>query len=709
MDNQTSNTPDNASIEESLNLRLYWHIVMERRWIIVAVFISVMVLCSIYLVRAPRIYKATARIQIDREAETIASVRDPMAFESRETDYLQTQYKNLQSRTLVDEMTNNFKLPKMPLITVTPLRMTRLVDVSIEHQDPVLATNMVTYLCSRFIEQNLDRRRASFRMALSNINTEIYSSKTNLDAAEKDLSEFREIKAKTVSVEESQNMIMASFKQATEQHATAESKAAAAERTYQEVQKLLQGGSNVESIPAVSSDKLIQDLKNKLATEESELASLLKKYKEGWPAVIQKHQAITQLKASIQENAQKIIKSIEAEATIARSQEVQLGKIKSEKEAEQMNLGKLRVQYDEKKRQLDLIRELYMGLRKSKQEQELSMQTKSNNMFVRDEVTLPTKFVRPRILLTLALGVVMGIAAGFGLAFFVHYLDDSIKTQEDVENYLKLTFLGYVPNIKSSSVIERDLQAHLHPQSAAAEGFRTLRAAVSLMPNSDQYRLISVTSTIPSEGKSLVTSNLAIVTAQAGFKTLLVDADLRRPTVHKTFQLHSPVGLSAYLGEAAAKMEEITHVTDIKNLDVICAGAIPPNPSELAGSKRMKDFLKEALQRYDRVFLDCPPVSAVADPLVIAALSDGVIFVSKFNKIRREHARRTIQRVQDSGIHIIGAVLNDIDFEGKDSYYYSYYYYQNRYYTSHYKTTPDKATPDKGGTDKTKSEPVEKS
>jgi capsular exopolysaccharide synthesis family protein len=265
-------------------------------------------------------------------------------------------------------------------------------------------------------------------------------------------------------------------------------------------------------------------------------------------------------------------------------------------------------------------------------------------------------------------------------------LDDSIKSQDDVETYLRLPFLGYIPNIKTNSVVERDLQSHMHPQSNAAEGFRTIRATISLTHKPDKFRTLAVTSTIPSEGKSLVASNLAIVTAQTGLKTLLVDADLRRPSVHKAYQLHSPVGLASFLTEESDQVEKIVHKTEVPNLDVICCGSVPATPSELIGSKRMAEFLELVRGRYDRVILDCPPISAVSDPLIIAAMSDGVVFVTKFNKIRREHARKSVQRVQNAGIHILGVVLNDIDFEGKDSYYYSYYYYQNRYYSSHYRT-----------------------
>jgi capsular exopolysaccharide synthesis family protein len=312
-------------------------------------------------------------------------------------------------------------------------------------------------------------------------------------------------------------------------------------------------------------------------------------------------------------------------------------------------------------------------------------------MVLVDPAPTPTGPIKPKVILTVIFGVFAGLVAGIGLAFFVNYLDDSIKSQDDVENTLGLAFLGYVPNIKTNSVVERDLQAHSHPQSNAAEGFRTIRATLSLTHKPEKLRLVSVTSTIPSEGKSLVASNLAIVSAQTGLRTLLVDADLRRPSVHKAFQLHSPIGLSAFLTGDTADLEDITHKTEVPNLDVICCGSVPTNPSELIGSARMKAFLDLVSDKYDRIVLDCPPISAVSDPLVIAAKTDGVVFVCKFNKIRREHARRSVQRIQAAGIHIMGVVINDIDFEGKDSYYYSYYYYQNRYYSSHYKTTPDKA------------------
>jgi polysaccharide biosynthesis transport protein len=219
-----------------------------------------------------------------------------------------------------------------------------------------------------------------------------------------------------------------------------------------------------------------------------------------------------------------------------------------------------------------------------------------------------------------------------------------------------------------------------------------VRAAISLASRADKMRVFGVTSSIPSEGKSLCASNFAIVMAQGGQRTVLVDADLRRPSVHKAFQIHAPVGLAGYLQGTVAQLSDIVHKSDVPNLDVIACGPIPSNPSALLESAEMDRFLAELRKTYDRVVLDCPPISAVSDPLVMGAKSDGIIYVMKFKKIRREHARRSVQRIQDAGIQVVGVLLNDIDFEGRDSYYYSYYYYQNQYY-SHYRTEPTPGAP----------------
>jgi polysaccharide biosynthesis transport protein len=445
----------------------------------------------------------------------------------------------------------------------------------------------------------------------------------------------------------------------------------------------LADGVDIETIPYVADDQLIAGLKVKLIADESELVRLLERYKDKFPLVISMRKQIEAEKESIRTEANKVIEGLKLRVEIAQDQEEAAQAHLKSVEEEQHGLSEKKVEYDVLVRKSDRSHYLYeMVLGKAK-EMDLSSKETMQNMRIVDAATAPFRPFKPNVVLTLLLGVVGGLSVGFGLAFFVNFLDDSIKSQDDIETYLRLDFLGYVPNIRTNSIVERDLQAHMHPQSNSSEGFRTIRAAISLAHPEESLRCTAVTSTIPSEGKSLVSCNLAIVTAQTGLRTLLIDADLRRPSIHKAFQLQSPVGLTQYLLGKVSSIDEVTHTTEVPNLDLMCSGTVPSNPSELVGSDKMKKFVKEVREKYDRVILDCPPVSAVSDPLFIASLCDGIVFVSKFNKIRRDHARRSVQRIQDAGVNIIGAVINDIDFEGKDSYYYSYYYYQNRYYASY--------------------------
>jgi capsular exopolysaccharide synthesis family protein len=700
MENETLPPQQSAAFEETPNLRHYWHMILERRWLVITAFVSMFSLCLIYLFKATPIYQASVRMQIDKEIDNVLDSPTRVSFDIREQqDYLQTQYKNLMSRSLIEKVMKELKLDKDeryakeldPVralasdIAVSPIRLTRLVEIKAEHPDRKIAASIANKLVEIFIQQNLDLKREKMRQTLLFLEQEAGTLEKKVSSADQDLHKFR-VEKKMVSLEESQNIVSQSLKQAQADVDMATSAAGEAQKLYDEVEALLKEGKPPATIPAISRDPLIVEMTKQLAERETLLAGLLTKYKDKWPAVITARKEIAENEKALKEQSGKIVSMIRNDARLAQaklqSKQSEL-RIKEEKAQE---LRKQRIDYEMLERKSQQAKLLFNLVLQRQQETNLTANDKTQNMRIIDAAEVPTKPVKPRIVLTLFLGFAGGLAVAVGLALFVSYLDDSIKSQDDVENYLRLPFLGYVPNIKTNSLIERDLQAHSHPQSNAAEGFRTIRAAISLAHQSEKFRLFAVTSTIPSEGKSLVASNLAIVMAQTGLKTLLIDGDLRRPSVHKAFQLQSPVGLSSYLSEKVNRPEELVHQSSVPNLDVICCGAVPSSPSELIGSRRMLELLEAMGKKYDRVVVDCPPVSAVADPLIVAAMCDGVVYVSKFNKIRREHARKSVQRIQNAGIHIIGAVINDIDFEGKDSYYYSYYYYQNRYYSSHYRS-----------------------
>lgn len=695
-------SPGVLSAETKMNLRHYWQIILERRWLVIIGFALCMLGAVIYLLKAPKIYRATAIIQIDREAEGAFNARDIMLYAGREQDYLQTQYKNLQSPTLLNKIFMELELGQLPefqeakdplaalkdLLTVAPVRLTRLVEVRVEHADRKLATNIANTLATTFVDNNLESRGGKALDSVRWMENEAREKEKEVKQADEALQKYKEENV-MASLDANQNVVLQAYVQAQSEYNRAQSDALSAGQAIEEVARLIAQGATLDTIPEIANNPAIRELKVQLAAQNASLEALLTRYKDKWPDVIRARDLIASFEQSILTEAGKIYESMQNRVKIAKATEARMLANLKTKEAAVLDQNRLRIDYEVLQRKADQTKLLYNQLLARLQEQDLSSKNLANNMRVVDHATLPLKPVKPKTMLVLALGVLGGLGLGLGLAFFVAYLDDSVKTQDDIENHLRLPFLGYIPNIRANNLAERDLHAHLQPRSAASEGFRTLRASLSLTPRGDKLHVIAFTSTVPSEGKSLCASNFAIVAAQSGHRTLLVDADLRRPSVHKSFQVHAPVGLADYLQGQVANFDEIIHKTDVPGLDVICCGGIPANPSELIGSTRMQDFLAEIQKRYDRVVLDCPPVSAVSDPLVISAKSDGVVFVTKFNKIRREHARRSVQRIQDAGIQILGVVINDIDFEGKDSYYYSYYYYQNQYYTSHYQSQPE--------------------
>ncbi len=700
MEHSDSSRPSLLSAEAKVHLRHYWQVLLERRWLVIIGFFLCLLATGFYLFRAPRIYRATAIIQIDRESDGLFSAKELVVSAGRELDYIQTQYKNLQSPTLLRRVVADLGLQDLPQyvksqdpvamvrdqIQVNPIRLTRLVEVRVENTNPRLATNIANTLASTFVNDNLEFRRSRALDAVKWMEAELVDKEKEVFRADDELQKYKE-KHDMASLEASQNIVLQAVIQAQTELNAAQTKSAAAQQIANEVTRLVSAGTSLDVLPQIAVNPAVRDLKLRLSERETALQGLLTRYKDKWPAVINARQEIASTRKALDDETRRAYESIQAEAQIQAATEKRMLEIVNARQTALLEHNRLRIQYDVLFRKSEQTKSLYNSLLARMQEMEVSGKNSVNNMRVVDYAPAPLVPVKPNIPIVLVVGVVAGIGIGFGLAFFVNYLDDSIKSQDDIETILNLPFLGYVPNIKAGQLHERDLHAHLHPRSSASESFRTLRAAITLAARADKMRVFGVTSSIPSEGKSLCASNFAIVTAQAGLKTVLVDADLRRPSVHKAFQIHVPVGLAGYLQGTTTNLDEIVVKSDVPNLDIIACGPIPSNPSELLETPRMDLFLSELRQRYDRVVLDCPPISAVSDPLVMGSKADGVMYVMKFKKIRREHARRSIQRVQDAGIQIIGVLLNDIDFEGRDSYYYSYYYYQNQYY-SHYRSEP---------------------
>jgi len=689
---------------DSHHLRRYWLVLVERRWLVFCTFFLVVALGALYAFKASPIYEGVGRIQIDPEVGGMLSARDALPWGIKDQDYLQTQYQALLSPTLIEAVIQKLKLDEDPRYAlaedrigavkgdfkVDPIRLTRFVVVRARHPDPKRAADMVNTLMDVYLHQNQDRKTDKAYSGLTLLKKEADEAEVDLAKAMDDLHRYRVEKGMISLVDEmkqAENVDLQALRNAEDELGRQGSVTAATEKIAQEAEKYREAGRSISDFHEVNRDPLVMQLKARIADTESKLAGLRSIYKDKHPTVVPVLRGLEQDRQSLTNEAQRAFEEIFTRVEIENSKLVSARQKREAAEKRITDLNAARTGYDLLNRKKARIEDYYQRILTRLREYTLDTKETQRNIIIDFRAVAQPRYVKPNRPLILAASIIAGVVASVGLAFFVNLLDDSIKSQEDVENFLGVPFLGYVPRIKVKDAAERGLHTHLQPTSMAAEGFRTMRAAIALGRNSEKFRSLSVSSTIPEEGKSLFACNYAIVTAQTGVKTLLVDADLRRPSIQKAFKLPSTAGLSAYLSENVRNLEEIVNVTEVPNLSVVCCGKLPANPSELLASARMRQFFREAAQTYDRIIVDCPPVSAVADPLIVGALTDGMVFVTKFNKVRRDAALRSVQRVQDAGIQMVGVVVNDIDFEGRHAYYGDFHYHQNKYYGSHYAET----------------------
>jgi len=328
--------------------------------------------------------------------------------------------------------------------------------------------------------------------------------------------------------------------------------------------------------------------------------------------------------------------------------------------------------YNTLKRNAEADRQIYDAILTRMKETSITSKLESNNIRLVDPVQVPKTPYKPRKGRNIVVGIFVGLGVAVGLSFLLHSFDDKIKSYGDVES-LGLPLLTGVPHFELTDGSQNGRVLQLEPHSISAEAFRNLRASISLRPDVNAANPLLVTSTAPGEGKSVVSANLAIAFATNKQRTLLIDCDLHHPAQHKIFPANSGKGLALYLTDHL-KLQDVVQSTDIPNLDVLPAGDLPPNVSELLASDRMRELIRQACREYDRVIIDSPPVTAVSDPLALLPYVQGVIYVIGFSKIGREVVARSMQKLRECGAPLAGVVMNNIDPQLHGYYYYPYKY-----------------------------------
>ena len=697
----------------------------------ITTFIVVFALMLLYLFRAERIYRATATIEIGRVQNTIVNLGgQPLSLNRnyQDNDYLETQYEKLLSRSLLEKVVKTLRLDTqgkyaraagitnnistdasiravVPMvrgnININPSRLSRLVKIEVEHPDKEQAQRIANTLVDLFLEGEQEQRRKRYRIPLAWLQEELAVQSTNVTKAAEEIhnfetgGEFNGENPTQVSFDDELATAIMSLQQAQSAYEMKVKEVNDLEEIVNNANEAKKNGEEVQDVvSSIASKHVIASLKSSLAVVEARLEGLRERYREYWPAVSQSEKEVQEYKNQIRQEAEASLQSMNKDLQIAREQEKRASIRLSEAKEKLHNLNERKGEYDILKRKEMTAQAVHDMLLARTKEVELISAESQENIFRVDDAIEPRFPVKPNQTLMLIVGVVGGIIFGTGLAFLVNLLDDSIKTQDDIESHLRLDYLGHVPKVDSKVDHDRSLYTHLQPQSDVSENFRTIRATVALADPERNYRVVSVTSAAPTEGKSFIASNYAIVNAQMGLRTLLIDCDLRRPSLRTTFQFEKgQKGLTQYIESGGGLAEDLIHRTEIPDLDLIHSGNVSKNPFELVTSDILKKLIAEVEKKYDRVVLDSPPILAVSDPLTVASLADGSLYVTKFDSSKRHLSKKCIEQLQNGGAHIIGAIINEVDLrKAKYSYYYNNYYYQNRYYTDYYRKHKEKKT-----------------
>ncbi len=628
-------------------------------------------------------------------------------------EFYETQYKVLASRTVaqrvvdklqlgqnlrflgLDKVTDpaeleRFKARADPAAVLTrslklqPVKDSRIVRITYESDDPQLAALVANTLAEAYIAENLSVKTVTTQNAAEWLETQLADLEKKLDDSGKALFEFKQSHDIVATTwEDRQSMVTQRLNQINDALTRARVRRAELQARNDAIQAVAQrfekAGADVEALQPVATSMAIQQIKLRYLEARAECADLRSKYGEDHPRLQACDKRLAETLQGLRDEIKTALKAARQEYQETQKTESNLQVLLNETKTEAFGLNQYERDYLELKRSYDNNQRLYELVLKRLKDTGVSGMLQVSNVRILDRARPAGRPVRPDLVKNMALALLLGLLGGVGLAFGAEALDQSITTQQQVEERLGLTFLGIIPTIeKTKDGWVPDLVVHDQPKSAVAECLRAVRTNLLFMSPERPLKTIMVTSSGPQEGKTTTATSLAITMAGSGSRVLLVDADMRKPRVHKIFGLETRAGLSSLiLGEGT--LAELTQPTQVPKLDVLPCGPVPPNPAELLHTAAFQRLLAEMAAGYDRVIIDSPPVGVVADAVVVGTQVDGVLVVLKAGKTSRDAARQAVKQLRDVNAPIFGAVLNDLDLQdqkyGQYAYYYQYGYY----------------------------------
>jgi polysaccharide biosynthesis transport protein len=741
-----------------VNFRAIWRTMLKRKWLILVIVFIVTSGATIEVYRTKSTYKATASIEVRKDATTLVKTQN-IVVQTDDSDAMNTYMYMIKSRPLLLHVAESLRLDQNPKfldvasrksiaeavqtifnrvrssnevkspalnkdipstdlnkemspeekskwspyagvigngLSVEQLPAARLIMVSYVHTDPETAAAVVNTVSRHFIEQNFKSKTENFTKTTEWLDRTTRELKAKVEQAEQAQANYlRDNNMSFVgkTADSTGNLGTDKFLHFYEQVQRAEAERTLKQSLYEEVKK-----GNILSLPEIFADTQMGELQKKLRELRVQKSQLDVNYGEKHPKMIEINEQIGTVERQIQANVGTLESKLKAEYEKALREEKQLKAILERSKTEATQQNRAEIEYNMLKQEVDTQRALYNEFLTKTSQVDLQRVEQNNNLQLAEPAEAPTAPIGPDRLKTILTWMLLSLAGGIGLAFFLDYLDNTIKTVEDVAQYAQLPALGVIPamggrNIRKLAAVKKGSLtalakstngdslnmpgqiAALESRSSIAEAYRVLRTSVMLSSAGGPPKVILVTSGQPGEGKTTTTVNTAVSLAQLGASVLIIDCDLRKPSTHKVFGVDHSRGVSTYLSRNVS-LEDLIQKLPVPNLSLLACGPIPPNPAELISSEKMKSMLKTLAERYDHILIDSPPLMHVTDPVILSTMVEGVIIVVQSGRSTRDVVRRARQELTAVGAKIFGVVLNNVDFrrDGYDNYYYSRYY-----------------------------------
>jgi capsular exopolysaccharide synthesis family protein len=699
----------------------YLLILRKHQWLILSFLLAVVTITAIGTFRMQSVYVATARIEIDRENANILPFQGTDPYDSMMDleNYIETQSRILTSETMAlqtirsgilsgqadftgdssasDAITTgslaNMKPPPelgafLASLSVKRVANSRLMDVSFESTNPLLAAQVVNAHIKNFIEQNFQSRYEATSRASTWLTDQLSELKIRVQKSE-DARITYERQNQIWSLDgDKQNVATQRLADLNKQLTDAQSERMRKQSLFEYAK-----AGDVDSVPQIRDNPAVQDLLHKRTEVYSQYSDALNQYGPNFPKVQRFQSQLKELDVAVDKEKKAAMSRLESDYREARQREQLLTQALEQQKAEVNQMSERMVQYSILKREAEANKALYDGLLTKLKEAGISAGLRSSNIRVVDPAMIPTYPTRPAKSRNIALSFLVGLVGGIGLALLREYMDNTIKSPDDIETLARLPSLAVVPTfsefngdrprvklLKGVSTNGHDkrieLVAQHLPKSQMSEAFRALRTALLLSQADHPPQVILVTSALPREGKTTAAANLAVTLAQLGDRTLLIDADLRKPGVGRLLNLGNGkyAGLSSYLaGVSSLDLVTIQHPA-IPNLSAIPTGPLPPNPADLLSSHNMTDAIAELRTKFKFIVIDSPPIMAATDAVILSVKTDGVLLVVRSGETPKEAFTRTRDLLLSVKCRLLGVVLNAVDSSAPD-YYYSYRYY----------------------------------